>query len=100
MPSWRAGWSGLIPASTVGWGAQPADRWDADRAAMLGLPPVAPVTGWRISTRLPRDHYVRLDSNDYSVHPSVIGRKVEVTLRSRECRAGDSLDQAIMSPVV
>jgi transposase len=38
----------------------------------------APVTGWRISTRLPRDHYVRLDSNDYSVHPSVIGRKVEV----------------------
>jgi hypothetical protein len=41
---------------------------------MLGLPPVAPVTGWRLATRLPRDHYVRVDSNDYSVHPSVIGR--------------------------
>jgi hypothetical protein len=27
---------------------------------------------------LPRDHYVRLDSNDYSVHPAVIGRRVEV----------------------
>jgi hypothetical protein len=27
---------------------------------------------------LPRDHYVRLDSNDYSVHSAVIGRKVEV----------------------
>ena len=25
--------------------------------------------GWRKSMRLPRDHYVRLDSNDYSVHP-------------------------------
>jgi hypothetical protein len=25
---------------------------------------------------LGRDHYVRVDSNDYSVHPSVIGRKV------------------------
>lgn len=60
-------------------GCRPVDRWDADRAAMLELPPVAPVLGWRTTTRLPRDHYVRLDSNDYSVHPSVIGRKVEVT---------------------
>jgi hypothetical protein len=45
---------------------------------MLGLPPVAPVTGWRLAVRLPRDHYVRLDSNDYSVDPSVIGRTVEI----------------------
>jgi hypothetical protein len=45
---------------------------------MLGLPPVAPVTGWRLATRLPRDHYVRVDSNDYSVDPAVIGRTVEV----------------------
>ena len=60
-------------------GCRPADRRDADRAAMLELPPVAPVVGWRAATRLPRDHYVRLDSNDYSVHPAVIGRKVEVS---------------------
>lgn len=46
---------------------------------MIALPPVAPVTGWRLSTRLPRDHYVRLDANDYSVHPSVVGRRVDVT---------------------
>lgn len=59
-------------------GCRPVDRWEADRAAMLELPPVAPVVGWRLSTRLPRDHYVRLDSNDYSVHPGVIGRRVEV----------------------
>jgi transposase len=59
-------------------GCAPADRVVADRAAMLALPPVAPATGWRTSTRLPRDHYVRLDGNDYSVHPSVIGRIVEV----------------------
>jgi transposase len=59
-------------------GCRPVDRWGADRAAMLNLPPVAPVTGWRLSTRLPRDHYVRLDSNDYSVHPSVIGRHVHI----------------------
>jgi transposase len=59
-------------------GCAPADRIEADRAAMLALPPVAPVTGWQASLRLPRDHYVRLDSNDYSVHPAVVGRRVEV----------------------
>jgi transposase len=57
----------------------PSDRIAADRAAMIPLPPVAPAAGWHRTTRLPRDHYVRLDSNDYSVDPAVIGRKVEVT---------------------
>lgn len=60
-------------------GCAPADRITADKAAMLALPPVAPVTGWRQSARLARDYYIRLDSNDYSVHPSVIGRRIEVT---------------------
>ena len=59
-------------------GCAPTDRITADRAAMLVLSPVAPATGWRSSTRLARDHYIRLDSNDYSVHPAVIGRRVEV----------------------
>jgi transposase len=57
----------------------PADRIAADRAAMTGLPPVAPVTGWRRAARLARDHYVRLDSNDYSVDPAVIGRRIQIT---------------------
>jgi hypothetical protein len=59
-------------------GCAPTDRIGADRQAMLTLPPVAPPTGWRTSTRLARDHYVRLDSNDYSVHPAVIGRRIEI----------------------
>ena len=59
-------------------GCRPIQRWEADKASMLELPPVAPVTGWRLTTRLPRDHYVRLDSNDYSVHPSAVGRRVEI----------------------
>ena len=59
-------------------GCAPNDRVAADRAAMLALPPVPPEVGWRKSLRLPRDHYVRLDSNDYSVHPAVIGRRIEV----------------------
>ena len=60
-------------------GCAPADRIAADRAAMLALPPVPPTTGWRASVRLGRDHYVRLDSNDYSVHPAVIGRRIAVS---------------------
>jgi transposase len=59
-------------------GCAPTDRIVADRAAMLTLPPVAPATDWRASTRLARDHYIRLDSNDYSVHPAVIGRRIEI----------------------
>jgi len=57
----------------------PSDRIAADKAAMTVLPPVAPVTGWRRTARLPRDHYIRLDSNDYSVDPVVVGRRIEVT---------------------
>jgi transposase len=60
-------------------GCRPADRVEADRAAMLALPPVGPSVGWRSSTRLPRDHYVRLDGNDYSVNPVAVGRRIEVT---------------------
>jgi transposase len=60
-------------------GCAPTERIGADLTAMLSLPPVPPVTGWRSSTRLARDHYVRLDGNDYSVHPAVIGRRIEVT---------------------
>jgi transposase len=59
-------------------GCCPVDRVDADRQAMVELPPVPPAIGWRQLLRLPRDHYVRLDSNDYSVHPAAIGRRVVV----------------------
>jgi transposase len=60
-------------------GCAPADRIAADRAAMITLPPVPPVTGWHKTARLPRDYYVRLDGNDYSVDPVVIGRRIEIT---------------------
>jgi len=68
-------------------GCAPSDRITADRVAMLALPPVAPVLGWRATIRLARDHYVRLDGNDYSVHPAVIGRRVEVIADLARVRA-------------
>jgi transposase len=72
-------WLGVVNTRTRrALGCAPTDRIAADLERMLTLPPVAPVTGWRSSTRLARDHYVRLDGNDYSVHPAVIGRRVEV----------------------
>lgn len=68
-------------------GCAPVERVDADKAAMLALPPIVPATGWRWSGRLPRDFYVRVDSNDYSIHPSVIGRRVEVVTDLDRVRA-------------
>lgn len=59
-------------------GARPVDLLPADRAAMLPLPPIAPTVGHGWSGRLPRDYYVRISGNDYSVDPSVIGQPIEV----------------------
>lgn len=65
-------------------GCRPLDRWSTDRDAMLALPPVAPQLGWRERVRLPRDHYVRLGSNDYSVDPVAVGRFVDVLADLRQ----------------
>ncbi|MET9183609.1 IS21 family transposase [Kitasatospora aureofaciens] len=58
--------------------ARPVDRWETDRAAMLAIPPVDPPSWWPLRTRLGRDHYIRVDTCDYSVHPRAIGRLVTV----------------------
>jgi hypothetical protein len=58
--------------------SRPIDLIDADRAAMLALPPIPLHLGWRNQVRLGRDYYVRCDSNDYSVDPTAIGRLVDV----------------------
>jgi transposase len=75
--------SGWITKANTRWHrrleCRPADRIGADRAAMIALPPVPPACGWHKTARLPRDYYVRLDGNDYSVDPAVIGRRIEIT---------------------
>jgi hypothetical protein len=74
-------------------GCRPFDRLGADTAAMLSLPPVKPRLGWQASTRLPRDHYVRIGSNDYSVDPIAIGRRIDIhaDLTTVTVRCGDRL---------
>lgn len=61
-----------------------ADRWEADRAAMLTIPPVGPPDWWPLRTRLGRDHYIRLDTNGYSVRPRAIGHIVTVRCDTEE----------------
>jgi transposase len=65
-------------------GARPIERWEADRAGMLTLPPVDPPRWWRFHTRIGRDHYIRVDTCDYSVHPMAIGRTVVVRTDTEE----------------
>jgi transposase len=57
---------------------RPSEAIAEDRGSMMSFPPVLPDVSWRFSTRLPRDHYVRVDTNDYSVNPRFVGRRVEV----------------------
>ena len=59
---------------------RPTDRIDEDRKAMMSLPPVLPDPGWAETKRLGRDHWVRVGTCDYSVHPKAIGRRVEVRM--------------------
>jgi len=57
--------------------AKPIELLTQERAAMTPLP-VLPPARIEKTQRLPRDYYVRIDSNDYSVSPSAIGRMINV----------------------
>jgi transposase len=57
---------------------RPSERIDEDLAAMLALPPVLPDMDAHRDVRLPADHWVRHQTNDYSVHPKAVGRRVHV----------------------
>jgi hypothetical protein len=59
-------------------GGRPVDLLETDRQAMTPLPPTDPQVGLTHRIRLARDYYVRVDANDYSIDPRVIGRFVDV----------------------
>jgi hypothetical protein len=60
-------------------GHAPTTRLTEDLASMRPLPPTPLGLGWHQRVRLSRDYYVRVDTNDYSVDPSAIGRIVDVS---------------------
>lgn len=75
LTSWLVKANNRIHATTK---VRPSEAACEDRGAMLGFPAVLPDPSWRFATRLPRDHYVRVATNDYSVNPRFVGRRVEV----------------------
>jgi transposase len=77
LSSWLVKANHRIHATTK---VRPTEAAYEDRGAMLAFPRVLPDVSWRFSTRLPRDHYVRVYANDYSVNPRFVGRRIEVVV--------------------
>jgi transposase len=66
---------------------RPIDRLVEERAVMAPLPPVTPDTDRRWVLRVAPDPYLRFDTNDYSLDPAFVGRRVEVRVTDREVLA-------------
>jgi len=64
--------------------ARPADRLAHERALMRPLPAREPDVDRRWVTRVAPDPYLRFDTNDYSLDPNLVGRRVEVRVSQRE----------------
>jgi len=56
----------------------PAEAFTTDRAGMRPLPPFTPTFGTRPAVRLPRNYYITVDTNHYSVDPAYVDRLVTV----------------------
>jgi transposase len=66
---------------------RPADRLPQELQAMRPLPEPMPDVDRRFVTRVAPDPYLRVDSNDYSLEPRLVGRRVEARLSQRELLA-------------
>jgi transposase len=66
---------------------RPVDRLAEEREAMRPLPGEPPEVDRRFVTRIPPDPYLRVDSNDYSLDPALVGRRVDVRVSQREVTA-------------
>jgi hypothetical protein len=66
---------------------RPVDRLAEERAAMAPLPERALDLDPRMVIRVPPDPHVRLDTNDYSLDPALVGRRVEVRISQTEITA-------------
>jgi hypothetical protein len=70
---------------------RPIDRLAEERAAMAPLPAGPPDVDRRIVLRVPADPHVRVDTNDYSLCPALVGRRVEVRVGQAQI-TGAALD--------
>jgi transposase len=63
---------------------RPVDRLAEELTVRRPLPERPPDVDRRLVTRVPPDPYVRVDSNDYSLDPRLVGRRVELKVSQRE----------------
>jgi transposase len=66
---------------------RPLDRLAEERALLRALPARLPDVERRFVSRVPPDPYVRVDTNDYSLDPRLVGRRVEVRVSQQELLA-------------
>jgi len=66
---------------------RPVDRLAEERSAMAPLPACELDLDERLVVRVPADPHVRVDTNDYSLDPAMVGRRVEVRISQREITA-------------
>jgi hypothetical protein len=67
--------------------ARPVDRLIEEREVMRPLPDREPDVDRRWVIRVPADPHLRFDTNDYSLDPSLVGRRVEARASQREITA-------------
>jgi len=67
--------------------ARPVDRLADELEAVAPLPARMPQTARRLTMRVPPDPHLRLDTNDYSLDPGLVGRRVEVIADQRTVTA-------------
>jgi transposase len=67
--------------------ARPIDRLAAELEVMAPLPEQMPDTSRRWVTRVPPDPHLRVETNDYSLDPALVGRRVEVRVDQRHVTA-------------
>ncbi len=67
--------------------ARPIERLAEERAVMRPLPAREPDVDRRWILRVAPDPHVRFDTNDYSLDPHLVGRRVEVRASHREITA-------------
>ena len=66
---------------------RPLDRLAEELTVMRPLPERLPDVDRRFVTRVPLDPHVRVDSNDYSLDPRLVGRRIELRVSRREILA-------------
>jgi transposase len=67
--------------------ARPVDRLAEELQAMRSLPEHEPDVDRRWVMRVPPDPHLRFDTNDYSLDPGLVGRRVEVRASQRQVTA-------------